>query len=185
MITIDIVGGSGFIGTRLVKRLAKGGIKSINIIDKVSSNQFPTLVKQADVRSAEELRQSLSLDGVLINLAAEHRDDVRPVRLYDEVNVGGARNLCQVATEKNINKIIFTSSVAVYGFAPAGTDETGAIEPFNDYGRTKYEAEEVFRSWQKEAPDRRTLVIIRPTVVFGEGNRGNVHNLLKQVFIVG
>jgi nucleoside-diphosphate-sugar epimerase len=70
--------------------------------------------------------------------------------------------------------IIFTSTVAVYGFAKIGTEESGKIAPFNDYGRTKYEAEEVFKAWQAEAPEERTLVIIRPTVVFGEQNRGNV-----------
>jgi nucleoside-diphosphate-sugar epimerase len=69
----------------------------------------------------------------------------------------------------------------VYGFAPLGTDESGKIAPFNDYGRTKYEAEQVFKAWQSEAPDERTLVIIRPTVVFGEQNRGNVYNLLRQI----
>lgn len=77
--------------------------------------------------------------------------------------------------------IIFTSTVAVYGFAPIGTDESGKIAPFNDYGRTKYEAEQVFKAWQAEAPTERTLVIIRPTVVFGEQNRGNVYNLLRQI----
>ena len=117
----------------------------------------------------------------MINLAAEHRDDVRPASLYDEVNVEGAKNLCKVAREKNIMKIIFTSSVVTYGFAPLGTDESGAINPFNDYGRTKFEAEQVYREWQAEKPLKRSLVIIRPTVVFGEQNRGNVYNLLNQI----
>jgi nucleoside-diphosphate-sugar epimerase len=80
-----------------------------------------------------------------------------------------------------VNKIIFTSSVAVYGFAPLETDESGVIAPFNDYGRTKWEAEQVYKQWQSEDPQKRTLVIIRPTVVFGEKNRGNVFNLLKQI----
>jgi nucleoside-diphosphate-sugar epimerase len=127
------------------------------------------------------LRTQISTDSVIINLAAEHRDDVRPLSLYDEVNVDGARNICIVAREKGVKKIIFTSSVAVYGFAPIGTNETGKIAPFNDYGRTKYEAEQIFRAWQTEAPHERTLVIIRPTVVFGEQNRGNVYNLLRQI----
>jgi nucleoside-diphosphate-sugar epimerase len=117
----------------------------------------------------------------VINLAAEHRDDVSPRSLYDEVNIEGARNICEIANERAVNKIIFTSSVAIYGFAPPGTDESGAIAPFNDYGRTKWEAEQVYKQWQSEDPQKRTLVIIRPTVVFGERNRGNVFNLLKQI----
>lgn len=69
----------------------------------------------------------------------------------------------------------------MYGFAPADTGESGEIDYFNDYGRTKWEAEKVFRAWQAEEPEMRTLVIVRPTVVFGEQNRGNVYNLLRQI----
>ena len=57
----------------------------------------------------------------------------------------------------------------------------GESNYFNDYGRTKYLAEQVYKAWQAEDPERRTLVIVRPTVIFGEGNRGNVYNLLRQI----
>jgi nucleoside-diphosphate-sugar epimerase len=178
---VDIVGGSGFIGSRLTRRMTQRGEFLVRIIDKVPSRAFPASSVVADVRSLEDLRASLSEGSILINLAAEHRDDVRPISLYQEVNVNGSRNLCTVAREKNIKTIVFTSSVAVYGFAPVGTGEDGSIAPFNDYGRTKYEAEEIFREWQREAPETRTLAIVRPTVVFGEQNRGNVYNLLRQI----
>jgi len=181
MQNINIIGGSGFIGTRLSKRLTKGGSSQIRIIDKVSSKSFPDLTSIADVRDTSQLRDVVSDRAIIINLAAEHRDDVRPLSLYDDVNVGGAKNICAIAKEKGVKTIVFTSTVAVYGFAKLGTDESGPIAPFNDYGRTKYEAEQVFKSWQAEAPEERTLVIIRPTVVFGEQNRGNVYNLLRQI----
>jgi nucleoside-diphosphate-sugar epimerase len=178
---VNIVGGSGFIGTRLMRRLKDKGTVESKIIDKAPSKAFPDLVNLSDVRSVEQLRSSIVDGAVIVNLAAEHRDDVRPLSLYDEVNVGGATNICTVAREKGVQTIIFTSTVAVYGFAPIGTDESGNIAPFNDYGRTKFEAEQIFKTWQAEAPTERTLVIIRPTVVFGEQNRGNVYNLLRQI----
>jgi nucleoside-diphosphate-sugar epimerase len=178
---VIIVGGSGFIGTRLTQRLCSRGHLNVKIFDKSPSKRFSDLVELGDVRSKDQLRSSILERSVIINLAAEHRDDVRPLSLYDDVNVVGARNICAVATEKNVHTIVFTSSVAVYGFAPVGTDESGRIAPFNDYGRTKYEAEQVFKAWQAEAPHERTLVIIRPTVVFGEQNRGNVYSLLRQI----
>jgi nucleoside-diphosphate-sugar epimerase len=181
MQTINVIGGSGFIGTRLVRRLRNKEQLSVQIIDKVPSNAHPDLVTLGDVRSVAQLRGSIANESVIVNLAAEHRDDVRPLSLYDEVNVGGAKNICTVAREKSVQTIIFTSTVAVYGFAPIGTDESGKIDPFNDYGRTKYEAELVFKAWQAEEPNERSLVIIRPTVVFGEQNRGNVYNLLRQI----
>lgn len=181
MQNVNVIGGSGFIGTRLMRRLQGKGIVGSKIIDKAISLEFPDLVTLTDVRSVEKLRESIVDGAVIVNLAAEHRDDVRPLSLYDEVNVVGAKNICTVAREKGVQTLIFTSTVAVYGFAPIGTDEYGKINPFNDYGRTKFEAEQVFKAWQAEVPNERTLVIIRPTVVFGEQNRGNVYNLLRQI----
>lgn len=176
---ITVIGGSGFIGTRLCKRL-KENDTTFQIVDKVVSKTFTALTTVSDIRDYKNLENSCTGD-VIINLAAEHRDDVTPRSLYDEVNVDGARRVCEVAEAKGINKIIFTSSVAVYGFAPLGTDESGEISYFNDYGRTKYEAELIYQEWHARDPKNRTLVIIRPTVVFGEQNRGNVYNLLRQI----
>ncbi len=179
--SVVIIGGSGFVGTRLVRRMLNNKISYIKIFDKVSSKIFPELVSIGDVRDVNNLHASILDESVIVNLAAEHRDDVRPLSLYHDVNVEGAKNICDVARDKKVNKIIFTSTVAVYGFALIGTDELGRIAPFNEYGRTKYEAEQIFKLWQAELPNDRTLVIIRPTVVFGEQNRGNVFNLLSQI----
>lgn len=176
---IAVIGGSGFIGTRLCLRLSQLN-KFFQIIDKAPSEFFPEKVLNVDIRYPISLSFPKT-PTVFINLAAEHRDDVLPLSLYDEVNVDGARNICDLARAKNVNKIIFTSSVAVYGFAPLGTNELGKIAPFNHYGRTKWEAEQIYKEWQAEDPERRTIVIIRPTVVFGERNRGNVFNLLSQI----
>jgi nucleoside-diphosphate-sugar epimerase len=181
MNNIDLIGGSGFIGSRLMGRLMVSNINRVKIIDKAPSKAFPDYAVLGDVRSIDQLRAEISEDSIIINLAAEHRDDVRPLSLYEDVNVEGAKNICIVAREKGVKMIIFTSTVAVYGFSQIGTDESGKIAPFSDYGRTKYEAEQVFKVWQCEAPTERALVIIRPTVVFGEQNRGNVYNLMRQI----
>lgn len=206
---ITIIGGSGFVGTRLTKRLLAAG-HTVKIADKRKSVTYPELWVRCDIRNAgsetkefpESLTDKASAPGkaeeaakampmqslldvlkgsdVVINLAAEHRDDVTPKSLYDDVNVLGSENVCNACTELGIKKIIFTSSVAVYGFAPIGTDETGEINYFNDYGRTKYLAEGKYREWlQKDANN--AAVIIRSTVIFGEQNRGNVYNLLNQI----
>jgi nucleoside-diphosphate-sugar epimerase len=132
------------------------------------------------VTKLETLRDVVRGSSTLINLAAEHRDDVRPVSRYREVNVNGASQVCEAAREANIQKIIFTSSVAVYGFHDRAIDESGPFEPFNEYGRTKLEAEAIYRAWLEE-DTARSLVIVRPAVVFGEENRGNVYNLLRQI----
>lgn len=176
-----IIGGSGFIGTRLVKRLLDSRTLTPQILDKSPSETYPELIHFCDVRSIEQLRSTIVDRSLIVNLAAEHRDDVHPLYLYDDVNIGGAKNICAVASEKEVRTIVFTSTVAVYGFAKECVDESGEIAPFNRYGLTKHEAEKIYIAWQAEDPNNRTLVIIRPTVVFGEQNRGNVYNLLRQV----
>ena len=124
---IAIVGGSGFVGSRLMRRLAEHGVPA-RIVDKQASALFPDAVTIADVRNQQQLKRALTGADTIINLAAEHRDDVSPRSLYDEVNVEGARNVCSVAASLGITSLVFTSSVAVYGFAPVGTDEAGETE---------------------------------------------------------
>ena len=85
------------------------------------------------------------------------------------------------SAKKKVLTKLFLPVRYVYGFAHPGTGEEGAINPFNEYGRTKALAEDVYREWRAKDPDSRSLIIVRPTVVFGEGNRGNVYNLLNQI----
>ena len=176
---IAILGGSGFIGSRLGARLAERDIP-FRIGDLRPSEAFPDLWTECDIRRPEALDELTRGCGAIVNLAAEHRDDVRPISRYHEINVEGAAQVCVAARHAGIQKIIFTSSVAVYGFQPAPVDESGPFAPFNEYGKTKLEAEGIYRTWAAEDPSR-TLVIVRPTVVFGEGNRANVYNLLHQI----
>lgn len=176
-----VIGGSGFIGTRLCALFVDENIP-FRIADIRRSDFFPESWVPCDITNLEELDQCFHevQPSVIIHLAAQHRDDVSPRSLYFDVNVTGTKNVCDMATKFGVKKLIFTSSVAVYGFAPLNTDESGAINYFNEYGRTKFLAEEVLRSWKDSMPQNE-LAIIRPTVVFGERNRGNVYNLLHQI----
>lgn len=176
---VVIFGGSGFVGTRLGVLLGERGIP-FRICDLRPSSAFPDLSTQCDVRQPASLETAAEGAGVIVNLAAEHRDDVRPLSRYHETNVEGAANVCRAARDAGVQNIIFTSSVAVYGFHSLPADESCPCAPFNEYGKTKLEAEGIYRAWADEDSSR-TLVIIRPTAVFGEGNRANVHNFLHQI----
>ena len=175
---IAVIGGAGFLGTCLATRFNDVGTNYTRC-DIDFSNRSGKII-YLDIEAKDSLDQLAGASSI-INLAAVHRDDIRPLSRYDDVNVQGAVNVCNAARKHGINKIIFTSSVAIYGFASADTDESGDANYFNDYGRTKYLAEGVYTEWQVEDPDNRTLVIVRPTVIFGEGNRGNVYNLLRHI----
>ena len=174
---ITVVGGSGFVGTNLCRELSLKQ-KNFEIIDLRMSTQFTEQCKIGDVRDIDSLRSTITGEIVIV-LAAVHRDDVRDKLEYHRTNVEGAENIIKVCKEKGIKQIIFTSTVAVYGFADPQINEDGEIKPFNEYGRSKFHAEERFRAWRVETDSK--LIIIRPTVIFGEGNRGNVYNLFKQI----
>ena len=128
----------------------------------------------------EKLVSLLAGTDVVVLLAAEHRDDVSPVSLYYDVNVGGMRNTLKAMEINGIKRIIFTSSVAVYGLNKKCPDENHPADPFNHYGKSKWEAELVLQKWYQTHSDW-NINIIRPTVIFGERNRGNVYNLLRQI----
>ncbi len=174
-----MVGGSGFIGKVLIKDLLEAGHKVRNYDKRPSGLEFIEEI-EGDVRDLPKLQRACKNIDVIYNLAAEHRDDVRPISLYYDVNVNGAKNIVKAAQDNGVKQIIFTSTVALYGLNVGIPDEESPAKPFNDYGKSKYEAEKVFEIWA-EADNKRSLNIIRPVVVFGEKNRGNVYNLIKQI----
>jgi len=173
-----IIGGSGFIGSRLIDILDKSYI--INF-DKNKSFSHDNITFIGNILNKDDLEEIFkkNIDQVIL-LAAEHRDDVNPTSLYYDVNVQGTQNVLDIMSKNEINKILFTSSVAVYGLNKKNPDETHPLEPFHDYGKSKMMAEELILEWCKENK-KHCATIIRPVVVFGEENRGNVYNLFKQI----
>ena len=179
---VIVIGASGFVGDRVLARLTdtEANITACDIRPLQSEGARRCEFRRLDVVTLNDSDVFSGAD-VIINLAAEHRDNVSPLSKYHHVNVDGAKNVCSAAATAGVSTIIFTSSVAIYGFAPANTDEGGEPKYFNEYGKTKFEAEQVYMRWQAEDPKRRSLIIVRPTVIFGPGNRGNVYNLIKQI----
>lgn len=175
---IAVIGGSGFVGSRLIERIKNS--HNVTNIDKQQSPFFSEITHIADVRNVEAMKKELNGFDLVVLLAAEHRDDVTPVSLYYDVNVGGMKNVLEAMDYNGIKRIVFTSSVAIYGLNKNNPNEQHPADPFNHYGKTKWEAEGLLRAWAEKSPDV-NVNILRPTVIFGERNRGNVYNLLKQI----
>jgi len=173
-----IIGGSGFVGSRLISEL---NMDACGIFDKNPSPFFQDITTIGNVLDKSALEKSLQNIDTVVLLAAEHRDDVSPTSLYYDVNVKGTQNVVDAMDANGIKNLIFTSSVAVYGLNKINPDESHPIDPFNHYGKSKWQAEEVIRVWYDKNPKGKSVTIIRPTVIFGERNRGNVYNLLKQI----
>lgn len=179
MQSILFIGASGFVGTRLTDLCKKDF--AITNLDKQQSPFFNELTTLGDVRNPVDIEKALQGKRTVVLLAAEHRDDVSPTSLYYDVNVQGTKNVLAAMDKAGVKNIIFTSSVAVYGLNKQNPNEQHPADPFNHYGKSKWQAEEALREWYNQNPQEKSLTIIRPTVIFGERNRGNVYNLLKQI----
>jgi nucleoside-diphosphate-sugar epimerase len=174
---LAIIGGSGFIGSRLILKLEADNCVNL---DKRPSPFYNEITKTLDIRQKESIQLPKGTKAVVL-LAAEHRDDVTPASLYYDVNVVGTENVLDKMDEARVKHIVFTSSVAIYGLNKHNPSEDHPKDPFNHYGKSKWQAEQVIKKWFEKDPIGKSITIIRPTVVFGERNRGNVYNLLKQI----
>lgn len=171
-----IFGASGFIGTRLTKRLAQegGGVTAVDILPPREHIDGVSYVSH-DVR--KPIADNMAARGSRVyNLAAVHRTPGHPPHEYYDTNVFGALNVTAFAAAIEARELVFTSSISVYGPREDVVDELTIPAPTSDYGRSKLMAEEVHRRWRTGSPDRR-LVVVRPGVVFGPGEKGNYSNL--------
>jgi len=165
-----IFGGSGFIGQHLIDKLKSDYIN-------YDINQNSDNYVYCDIRKSIQLDLSTQEDLVIYNLAALCTIPKYEEREYYETNVLGAEHVCNFARGKNINTIIFTSSIAPYGMREEERTEDSIPMPTNEYGISKLVAEHIHRTWQAEKPHERSLIILRPGIVFGKGEGGNLSRL--------
>src|SRR5690606_38168497 len=98
-IKVAIIGGSGFVGTRLMRVMKNDPTIQFINIDKRQSNAFATVTHIANVLNRKLLGTALKGVDLVVLLAAEHRDDVSPVSLYYDVNVQGMKNTLEAMEE--------------------------------------------------------------------------------------
>lgn len=176
---ILVFGGSGFIGSHLVRRVAEqasGRVVSVDIRDPSVRIEGVTYIK-ADVRDLSGLDVNGSVE-TIYNFAAIHTTPGHLTHEYYETNVAGATQITGLARRLGCNDIVFTSSISVYGSGEDTKTEATPPTPESDYGWSKWLAEGVHRAWLEEQANRR-LVICRPAVIFGQGEGGNFSRLSK------
>jgi len=181
-----IFGGEGFIGRHLAEwartcGIAEGVERRVVSVDLEESDRnegADRIFIKGDVRQPLSIIDPrLSSPSIIYNLAAVHRTPGHPVHEYFETNLKGAENVCDFARRNGVRTIVFTSSIAPYGASePLKTEDTLPL-PNTPYGISKLVAEHIHRTWQAERPDERRLVIVRPGVVFGHGEGGNMTRL--------
>ena len=112
----------------------------------------------------------------IYNFAAVHTTPCHEDWEYFWTNEWGAIHVCNFASAVGAGLVFFSSSISTYGSTESELNEEGPFEPTSAYGRSKLLAEAIHRSWQKSDANRR-LRIVRPGVIFGQGERGNFTRL--------
>lgn len=175
-----IFGGSGFVGTHLTSYLESIGERFL-ITDLLEPIKKGLPFEIADVRERISLKTEKHSDTIIVNLAAVHKTPGHASKEYFETNIKGAENVCEFARDKNINTIVFTSSIAVYGTYEEVKSEETLPMPDIPYGISKLSAEYIHKKWQAEDPLKRRLIILRPGVVFGQYEKGNFTRLINSL----
>lgn len=189
-----LFGGSGFVGMHLAEHLLAELPASRVLLADIAPPRPDLRGEWYDRASADGRLQHITVDvrepiaapeleggaGVAVVLAAIHREPGHRMEEYFVTNVRGAEHVCEWARRTATRRVVFTSSIAVYGNTRDGVDERSLPMPETPYGISKLVAEQIFARWRAEDSSHR-LAIVRPAVVFGPGEGGNVSRLVQAV----
>jgi UDP-glucose 4-epimerase len=181
-----ITGGSGYIGTRLVERLAaRGEDERILICDVRPPRVFRPGVeyRELDVRDAGAVRDAVAAESpdAVVHLAFILNPLHDEAAMY-EIDVGGTHNVLEACSAAGVGQVLVTSSSTAYGaFAdnPVPLTEEHPVRgvPEFEYARDKAECDRLCQLWALRHPER-VMTIVRPCIVFGP----NVDNYLLRLW---
>ncbi|TXG37150.1 NAD-dependent epimerase/dehydratase family protein [Seonamhaeicola maritimus] len=185
-----IFGGSGYIGTNLLKFFIKKNVFNKYIVCDIKRlTGFENEIKNGLVEYLKlDVREQINVDvqnvdgynSWIFNFAAIHREPGHNYKEYFDTNVPGAENINEFARKTGIKNIFFTSSIAPYGKSLNQRTENSTLYPETGYGISKALAEKIHQNWLVEDVSRR-LIIVRPSVIFGPHDPGNVYRMIKSL----
>ncbi|MCB8977875.1 MAG: NAD-dependent epimerase/dehydratase family protein [Ardenticatenaceae bacterium] len=182
-----VTGGSGFIGQHVVQKLvARGDEVHALARSEESANllrQLGATVFMGDITDSASLRPAMEGCDVVFHIAAWYKLGADDWMQAEAINVGGTRRVLRLAHELGIPKIVYTSTVAVFGDTQGQlVDETYYKEgPFlTEYDRTKWLAhyKVALPLIEKGAP----IVIVMPGAVYGPGDTSFVAQLMRMFY---
>lgn len=168
---IAVTGGSGQLGTLVLRRLAADrAVTEIVSLDlkspRIASRKLRAVT--ADVRDADLARHLEGCDAVI------HMAFIvvgLPGVTFDAVNIGGSRNVFESAVQAGVRKILYSSSIAAYGVVPGHPlplveSSPRIFQPGFAYSAAKFKVEEFLDGFEKEHPEI-SIVRLRPGILVG------------------
>lgn len=179
-----VTGASGFIGTKLVRRLVNEGY-SVRTFGRSSlrSHAFDDLNLEhygGDITNPEQVSSAVQGCQIVFHLAGLVSYKKKDEQRQFGVNVLGTRHIMEASLKHKVERVIHTSSVAAMGIPPTGTIGTEELE-YNLLGRglnycdSKYEAELQVRNFWKEGLP---VLMLNPGIIFGEGDTHPHHHAI-------
>jgi len=179
-----VTGGTGFIGKHVVKKLLKDGHEVYALARSERSAAvlvgMGAQVVPGDITDTESLRGGMNGCDLVIHLAAWYKLGAMDASQAESINVGGTRKVLRLAHELGIPKIVYVSTVAVFGDTKGQLVDESYFQsgPFlTNYDRTKWLAhyKVAVPLIEKGAP----IVIVIPGGVYGPGDTSILAEMMR------
>jgi nucleoside-diphosphate-sugar epimerase len=168
------LGGAGYIGSSLVRKLLESGRK-VRVVDSLVYGDEPLRgvfghpnleMRIGDCRNIQDMVGAVRGVDSIIDLAAIVGDPAceQDKQTALEINYAATRMLIEVAKGHGIQRFIFASSCSVYGATDVMMDENSAVRPISLYGQTKLDSEHALLNARSETFHP---TILRLATVFG------------------
>ena len=178
---ILVTGANGFIGLRLLEHIKEMDF-DVRVLSRKPINQYESIC--CDFLKNKIPPNSLDSIDIVFHLAGfahDTRFGQEVNHVYQAINVDATVQLAKLAVKSQIKTFVFVSSVKAGGglYLKKCKNEDDQMEPDDDYGKSKREAE--LKLLEISQNSKMNLVIIRPSLVYGEGMKGNLNLMLNGI----
>jgi UDP-glucose 4-epimerase len=179
-----VSGAGGFIGARLTAALVARGWRVRAFVREGRRAALPSAVEIAtgDIRDAAAVAACARGADVVFHLAGKAHDlaEWHDTGEHHDVTVGGTSNVLAGAAAAGVTRVVFFSSLAVYGaWSDRVRDEEDECRPVTPYGVAKLAAERLL--FERGPRAGVAVVTLRPAMVYGPGCKGNLPRMIRMI----